>query len=150
MVRVGGRPPSSCFLPHFQPCANKRKPSMPPNQGYKMPCLSSLSASTFPGPTTSNQSIPKAYPFFTIRLPLRAPLVVQWLRICLPVQGTPGLGGSHMPQGNQPVHHIYWASVPRVPALQKEKPPRWEAHAATRESPHAAMKMWSGQPKINT
>ena len=38
----------------------------------------------------------------------RTALVVQWLRICLPVWGTvPGLGGPHMLWAAKPVHHRY-------------------------------------------
>ena len=75
---------------------------------------------------------------------LRTPLVVQWLRICLPMQGTrvralvwedPTCRGA-----TKPVHHNYWAHVPQLlkPAClepvfrSKEKPPQWEARAPQR------------------
>ena len=32
----------------------------------------------------------------------------------------------------EPASHNYWAHVPRAHALQKEKPPLWEAHAPQR------------------
>ena len=81
-----------------------------------------------------------------------ASLVVQWLRICLPMQGTwvwalvredPTCGGATKPVRHnywacalEPVSHNYWAHVPqllsllsRARALQQEKPPQWEARA---------------------
>ena len=103
----------------------------------------------------------------------RAFLVAQWLRICLPMQGTrvqalvqedPTCGGA-----TKPVSHNYWAHVPqllspratttevrapRARAPQQEKPPQWEAQApqwriaplaATRESLCAAMKTQQSQ-----
>ena len=58
-------------------------------------------------------------------------LVVQWLRICLPVQGTwiqslvqedaTYLGES------KPVRHNYWAHASKDHALQQEKPLQWVA-----------------------
>ena len=62
-----------------------------------------------------------------------ASLVAQWLRICLPVQGTrvwalvqedPTCCGA-----TKPVSHNYWAHVPGARAPQQEKPPQWEARA---------------------
>ena len=62
---------------------------------------------------------------------LRASLVAQWLRICLPMQGTrvqvlvwedPTCRGA-----TKPVRHYYGAHAPRARAPQQEKPPRWEA-----------------------
>ena len=84
----------------------------------------------------------------------RASLVVQWLRICLPIQGTrvwaliredPTCRGA-----TKPVHHNYWACAPEPashnywarelqllkpthlePVLRnKEKPPQWEEACA--------------------
>ena len=65
--------------------------------------------------------------------------MVQWLGVCLPVQGDvgsgPGLGGSHVPRSS-------WARAPqllslratttearapRACALKQERPPQWEA-----------------------
>ena len=78
-------------------------------------------------------------------------LVAQWLRICLPVQGTrvralvredPICHGATKPVRHnywactlEPVSHNYWARVPQLlqpmclePVLRnKEKPPQWEA-----------------------
>ena len=63
----------------------------------------------------------------------RASLVVQWLRICLPMQRTqvralvwegPTCRGS-----TGPVSHNYWACASGACAPQQERPRRWEAHA---------------------
>ena len=89
----------------------------------------------------------------------RASLVAQWLRICLPMQGTwvQSLVRED-PTGHEatkPVHHNYWARAPRARAPQQEKPPQWEAHApqqrvaATRESPRTATKTQHSQKYIN-
>ena len=54
----------------------------------------------------------------------------------------------------KPVHHNYWARVPRAHAPQQKKPLQWEAPhhneeqpllTATRESPRAAMKTQDSQ-----
>ena len=62
-----------------------------------------------------------------------ASLVAQWLRICLPVQGTRvralvwedptcrGVAGS--------MSHNYWACASGACAPQQERPQQWEAHA---------------------
>ena len=61
----------------------------------------------------------------------------------------PGQGRSHMLCGNQARVPQILSSHPTTCALQREKPPQWEAHtpqwrvaplAATRESLHIAMK----------
>ena len=75
-------------------------------------------------------------------------LVVQWLRICLPMQGTwvwalvredPTCHGATKPvRCNywactlEPTSHNYWARTPRARAPQQEKPPQWEACAPQR------------------
>ena len=68
-----------------------------------------------------------------------ASLVVQWLRICLPMQEIwlgPGPRRSHRLQGNKPVHRDCWAHAPRDRALRPVKPPQWEACIRpTREQP---------------
>ena len=75
-------------------------------------------------------------------------LVVQWLRICLPVQGTRVRAlvreDPTYRRATKPVSHNYWARepqllsphattteahVPRARAPQQEKPPQWEACA---------------------
>ena len=90
-------------------------------------------------------------------------LLVQWMRIHLPMQGTwvwplvqedstchraakPGTpilsphSKAHEPQYwvriLQPSSHNYWAHEPRAWALQPEKPPQWEACAPVKSSPH--------------
>ena len=83
-------------------------------------------------------------------------LVAQWLRICLPTQGTrvrapvqedPTCRGTTKPVrlnygafALEPASHNYWspctttteAHVPRDPAPQQEKPQQWEACAPQR------------------
>ena len=68
----------------------------------------------------------------------RASLVAQWLRVCLPMQGTrvqalvqkdPICCGAA-----KPVCHNYWARKPRARAPQQEKPPQWEARAPQRRA----------------
>ena len=55
------------------------------------------------------------------------PLVVQWLRICLTMQGTqdwiPSLGRFLMPPAAKPMCHNYWNLYSRARAQQREKPP---------------------------
>ena len=68
-----------------------------------------------------------------IKSPRRASLVAQWLRVCLPVQGTrvralvwedPAFGGA-----TGPVSHNYWACASGACAPQQERPRWWEARA---------------------
>ena len=65
--------------------------------------------------------------------PPRASLVVQWLRVCLPMQGTrvralvwedPTCCGA-----TKPVSHNYWACASEACAPQQERPRQWEARA---------------------
>ena len=60
-------------------------------------------------------------------------LVVQWLRICLPMQGTrvralvwedPTCRGA-----TRPMSHNYWACASGACAPQQERPQQWEARA---------------------
>ena len=84
---------------------------------------------------------------------IKSSLVAQWLRICLPMQGTrvralvqedPTCRGATKPVRHnywacalEPTSHNYWAHVPQVlkpmcpePVLrQQEKPPQWVAPA---------------------
>ena len=57
-------------------------------------------------------------------------LVVQWLRIRLPMQGTQVRAlvreDPTCRRATKPLCHNYW-SPPRARALQQEKPPQWEA-----------------------
>ena len=78
----------------------------------------------------------------------RTSLLVQWLRIRLPMQGTrvrtlvwedPTCRRATKPVHHndwacalEPASHNYWAHVPRARAPQQEKPPRWEARALQR------------------
>ena len=66
----------------------------------------------------------------------RTSLVVQWLRIRLPMQGTQVWAlvqdNATCCRATKPVRHNYWACVPqllkpRAHAPQQEKPPQWEA-----------------------
>ena len=63
---------------------------------------------------------------------LRTSLMVQWLGICLSLQGTWVQSlvreDSTCHRATKPMGHNYWAHVPRIGALQWEKPPQWEAH----------------------
>ena len=85
-----------------------------------------------------------------------ASLVAQWLRICLPMQGTRvralGQEDPTCRRATKPMHHNYWACalelashnywsphattteahVPRAHAPQQEKPLQWEACAPQR------------------
>ena len=63
----------------------------------------------------------------------RASLVAQWLRICLPMQGTrvralvwedPTCRGA-----TRPVSHNYWGCASGACAPQQERPRQWEARA---------------------
>ena len=64
---------------------------------------------------------------------LGASLVAQWLRICLPMQGTWVRAlvwedpTCHGPTG--PVSHNYWACASGACAPQQERPRQWEARA---------------------
>ena len=71
-------------------------------------------------------------------------LVVQWLRICLPVQGTQIQSlvckDSTRCGQTKPLHHNYWARVPATEPMRptawtpQDKPPQWEAHTPHLES----------------
>ena len=62
-----------------------------------------------------------------------ASLVAQWLRICLPVQGTWVWSRIREDftccRATKLVCHNYWARVPKTCALQQKKPLLWEACA---------------------
>ena len=70
---------------------------------------------------------------FAFKSPHRASLVAQWLRICLPMQGTrvwalvredPTCRGA-----TRPVSHNNWACASGACAPQQERPRQWEASA---------------------
>ena len=85
----------------------------------------------------------------------RTSLVVQWLRICLPMQGTSKDPTCYGATGS--MHQNCQALMPRACALQQEKPPHWKAWppqrrtapllAAARKSPSTAMKAQHSQKK---
>ena len=62
-----------------------------------------------------------------------ASLVAQWLRICLPMQGTRVRAlvweDPTCRRATRPVSHNYWACASGARAPQQEKPWKWEAHA---------------------
>ena len=69
--------------------------------------------------------------FFFFKKLIRASLVAQWLRVCLPMQGTwvralvwedPTCRGAA-----GPVSHNYWACASGACAPQQERPRQWEA-----------------------
>ena len=68
----------------------------------------------------------------------RASLVVQWLRICLSMQGTwvQSLVQEHPTclGATKPVHHNYESLRSRACAPQQEKPPQWKSPALQLES----------------
>ena len=88
----------------------------------------------------------------------RASLVAQWVRICLPIQGTrvralvwedPTCRGA-----TRPMSHNYWACVAGACAWQQERPWQWKARAprwrvaplaATRKSPRTETKTQHSQ-----
>ena len=95
------------------------------------------------------------YTFYNLKLILGTSLVAQWLRICLPMQGTQvctlvqenptGRGATKPVRHNywanalEPASHNYWAHAPQLlkPAhpralASQEKPPHWEASAPQR------------------
>ena len=96
-----------------------------------------------------------------IEIYFRASLVVQWLRILLPMQGTrvralvreyPTCHGATKPVHRnywacalEPGSHNYWARVPQLlkpaclePVLHnKAKPPQWGPRTATKRSPRS-------------
>ena len=80
------------------------------------------------------QKMLQAFPF--LKVLMRASLMVQWLRIHLPKQGTwvwflfqdPTCTGT-----SKPIGHNYWVHAPRAHAPQ-EKPQQWEARALQLES----------------
>ena len=80
------------------------------------------------GPTYRNKD-----PVCCNEEPMGASLVTQWLRICLPMQGTqvralvwedPTCHGA-----TRPVSHIYWACASGACAPQQERLQQWEARA---------------------
>ena len=82
--------------------------------------------------------------FILIIILWRASLVVQWLRICLPVQGiwVPSLVREDLTcrGATKPESRNYWSLVPKAHALQQEKPPQCEAKALQLET--ARVEQW--------
>ena len=60
-------------------------------------------------------------------------LVAQWLRVCLPMQGTRVRAlvweDPTCPGATKPVSHNYWACASGACAPQRERPRQWEARA---------------------
>ena len=101
---------------------------------YSLPRLNQEQTENMNRPITSNEieTVIK-------NLPTGTSLVVQWLRMHLPMhrpgvwslQENPTCHGA-----TKPVSYNYWACMPQLPKpvgprahdLQKEKPPEWEAH----------------------
>ena len=71
--------------------------------------------------------------YLLLKIILGASLVVQWLRICLPMQGTrvpaPVWEDPTCHGAAGPVSHNYWACASGACAPQKERPRWWEACA---------------------
>ena len=90
-------------------------------------------------------------------------LVVQWLRICLPMQGTPVLSlvweDTTCHRATKPVHHTYWGPYALEAMLYNKRSHlirrpctatrEWPLLAATRESPPAARKTQYSHKQIN-
>ena len=73
---------------------------------------------------------------------------MQWLRICLPMQGTwvwslaqedltcrgttKSVHHNYWAWALEPENHNYWAHMPRAHAPQQKKPRQWEARAPQR------------------
>ena len=121
--------------------------------GYLIPKLRALPIT----PGSRNYLVEIRYlTLFQFKKWMRASLVVQWLRIRLPMQGTqvqslvwedPTCRGATKPMHHnhwactlEPASHNYWARVPQIlksallePVLrQQEKPLQWEAWAPQR------------------
>ena len=89
----------------------------------------------------------------------RISLVVQWLRICLPVQGTQVWSlvceDPTCHRATKPESHSHWSPCSGACALQGEKPPQWGGHTPQLEnSPHSwrpeqCSKEGPVQPKIS-
>ena len=85
---------------------------------------------------------------FDLKKELGTSLVVQWLRICLPLEGTwvwalvwedstcrratKPVCHNYWAQALEPASHNYWARAPRAHAPQQEKPPQWEVGSLKR------------------
>ena len=71
-------------------------------------------------------------------------MMVQWLRICLPMKGTWDRflvwEYSTCQGATQPVCHDHWSPCSRAYALQQEKPLQWETHAPQLE--RACVQQW--------
>ena len=80
------------------------------------------------------ESLPEQWTRTSSEMQSRAPLVAQWLRVCLPMQGTrlralvwedPTCRGA-----TGPVSHNDWACASGACAPQQERPRQWEARAS--------------------
>ena len=169
MIEEIRRRAQMCWMGHQNPHGKIWSPSLTAGDSYLgkerteswdlfLHSFHKLSSSSMPGTMSLSENILE-----------RASLVVQWLRIRLPRQGTrvralvredPTCRGATKPVSHnywacalEPASHNCWAHVPGARAPQQEEPQQWEACAPQqssprsqqpRESPHAAMKtQWS-------
>ena len=111
------------------PVPSSSLPSMPSVPPYYS--LSELNLFLWNSPHSFSSELIRTCPF-KIK-PTWASLVAQWLRVCLPMQGTrvralvwedPTCRGA-----TRPVGHSCWACASGACALQQERPWQWEARA---------------------
>ena len=113
--------------------------------------------SKFPNENIDRLEKPWAYACTPRKNKCWTSLVVQWLRICLPMQGKQvwSLVWEYFTCGRatKPIYHNYWSHTldpvsPRAGALQQGESPQWEACAPSREKAWAPP--WRPvQPKTN-
>ena len=84
---------------------------------------------------TTKQSLPPS--LHKIHIP-GASLVAQWLRVCLPIQGTRVRAlvweDPTCHRATRPVSHNYWACASGACAPQQERPRQWEARNTAMKS----------------
>ena len=156
MIEEIRRRAQMCWMGHQNPHGKIWSPSLTAGDSYLgkerteswdlfLHSFHKLSSSSMPGTMSLSENILE-----------RASLVVQWLRIRLPRQGTrvralvredPTCRGATKPVSHnywacalEPASHNYWsprattteARAPRACAPQQEKPPQWEARTPQR------------------
>ena len=113
----------------------------------------SISSSVLPSKSSSTKvsdKILNSVSFYTYKKRGGASLVAQWLRVCLPVQGTQVRAlvweDPTCRRAAGPVSHSYWACASGACGPQQVKPrpahcdEEWPPLATTRESPHTEMR----------